>query len=78
MTTDPTLEVGHCEVMSQLGLTGVGRIPCISSLFKSTNNVCNHCANIDKALKECAKHQGIEIDDGIFFNKDTIKDIVYV
>jgi hypothetical protein len=63
---------GHC------GMRETASIPVIWALFQTTKHFKDHRLNLDKRMKEWLAQNGVEIDHGVFFAKDTIDNIVKV
>jgi hypothetical protein len=61
---------GYC------GLRDTGAIPIIWALFQTTKHTEDHRLNLEKKMREWSTLNGIEIDHGVFFSKETIEDIV--
>lgn len=51
-------------------------LPPIWSLFQNTKAMEHHRLNLQQRMNTWVKKEGIEIDSGVFFLKDTIKDSV--
>jgi hypothetical protein len=61
---------GYC------GLRDTGAIPIIWALFQTSKHTEDHRLNLEKRMREWATMNGVEIDHGVFFSKETIEDIV--
>lgn len=51
-------------------------LPPIWALFQNTKDMEDHSLNLQQWMTGWAQQEGIKIDSGVFFTKDTIKDIV--
>jgi hypothetical protein len=58
------------------GLRDTNAIPVIWARFQTSKHTDDHRLNVDKRMKEWSTQRGIEIDQGVFFSKETIDDIV--
>jgi hypothetical protein len=45
-------------------------------VIQTTKDTEDHRLNLHQRMNMWAQQEGIEIDSGVFFSKDTIKDIV--
>ena len=65
-------------IMGYCSITSVANIPPIWRLFQSSKDPEDHRSNIRSKMREWSAKNGYEIDESIFFQKDTIDDIVKV
>ena len=54
----------------------INEIQLVWHLFQTAKNMDTHRLNLGNVMKEWATRMSVEIDDSVYFNKSTIKDIV--